>query len=250
MLTGLRARCSLCDWAVAALQSILAPVAGVRTDHPGLLLRSSQCGRLHARRVFSERGGWSRRRRRHRPRPRRSGVRGERLQRCLGERRMAVHARQLPGGRRWRRLLQAHASSVYRDFVNDNGSEIEQDLKFRIAPVTGSVRFLPVGHGSVEPYVGIGVGIFNWRWSETGEFVDTSDGSIFRAHLRREGHIGWTGDPRGHPAPIADVWDVGGEVQWQKATGDIDQHRDRTSRRQDRSRRMARAVRRCTFGFR
>jgi hypothetical protein len=112
--------------------------------------------------------------------------------------------------------------SVYRDFVNDNGSEIEQDLKFRIAPVTGSVRFLPVGHGSVEPYVGIGVGIFNWRWSETGEFVDSSDGSIFRATYVDNGTSVGPVILAGVRAPIADVWDVGGEFQWQKATADID----------------------------
>jgi len=112
--------------------------------------------------------------------------------------------------------------SVYRDFVNDNGSEIEQDLKFRIAPVTGSVRFLPVGHGSVEPYVGIGVGIFNWRWSETGEFVDSSDGSIFRATYVDNGTSAGPVILAGVRAPIADVWDVGGEFQWQKATADID----------------------------
>jgi len=63
---------------------------------------------------------------------------------------------------------QGRTSSVYRDFQNANGSEIEQELKLRVVPITGSVRFLPVGHGSVEPYVGIGVGVFNWRWSETG----------------------------------------------------------------------------------
>jgi len=112
--------------------------------------------------------------------------------------------------------------SVYRDFVNDNGSEIEQDLKFRIAPVTGSVRFLPVGHGSVEPYVGIGVGIFNWRWSETGEFVDASDGSIFRSTYSDNGTSVGPVILAGVRAPIADVWDVGGEFQWQKATADID----------------------------
>jgi hypothetical protein len=112
--------------------------------------------------------------------------------------------------------------SVYRDFVNDDGSEIEQDLKFRVAPVTGSIRFLPVGHGSVEPYVGIGVGIFNWRWSETGEFVDASDGSIFRSTYVDNGTSVGPVILAGVRAPFADVWDVGGEFQWQKATADID----------------------------
>jgi len=117
---------------------------------------------------------------------------------------------------------QGRTSSVYRDFQNANGSEIEQELKLRVVPITGSVRFLPVGHGSVEPYVGIGVGVFNWRWSETGEFVDTSDGSIFRANYVAKGTSVGPVILAGVRIPFADVWDVGGELQWQKATGDID----------------------------
>jgi opacity protein-like surface antigen len=118
---------------------------------------------------------------------------------------------------------QGKTTSVYRAFQNATGSEIEQELKLRVVPVTGSVRFLPAGHGSVEPYVGIGVGVFNWRWSETGEFVDTSDGSIFRANYIAKGTSVGPVILAGVRFPFADVWDVGGELQWQKATGDIDQ---------------------------
>jgi|tagenome__1003787_1003787.scaffolds.fasta_scaffold20287849_1 hypothetical protein len=112
--------------------------------------------------------------------------------------------------------------SVYRGFVNVNNTEIEQDLKFRISPVTASIRFLPVGHGSVEPYVGIGVGILNWRWSETGDFVDSSDNSIFHNTYSANGTSVGPVILAGIRAPIADAFDVGGEVQFQRATGDID----------------------------
>jgi outer membrane protein with beta-barrel domain len=112
--------------------------------------------------------------------------------------------------------------SVYRNFVNANGSEIEQDLKLRIVPINATVRFLPIGHGSVEPYVGGGIGIFNWRYSEAGEFVDSSDGSIFRASYKADG---WTAGPvilAGVRVPFGDVWDIGGEIQYQHAHGDTD----------------------------
>lgn len=111
-------------------------------------------------------------------------------------------------------------NSVYRDFVNVNNTEIEQDLKLRIAPITGTIRFLPVGRGSVEPYVGVGVGIFNWRWSETGEFVDAADNSIFRGNFVANGTSVGPVILAGVRAPIADAFDVGGEVQFQRATGD------------------------------
>jgi hypothetical protein len=70
--------------------------------------------------------------------------------------------------------------SVYRDLVNADGSEIRQDLRLRITPITGVVRFLPFGQQhDVQPYVGVGVGAFNFRYSEVGQFVDPSDFSVF-----------------------------------------------------------------------
>ena len=112
--------------------------------------------------------------------------------------------------------------SVYRAFTNDNGSESEQDLRLRVVPVTATLRFLPIGHGSVEPYVGVGIGAFNWRYTETGDFVDTSDASIFRARYIANGTAVGPVVLAGIRAPFADVWDIGGEVQFQRATGDID----------------------------
>src|SRR5512132_1615997 len=47
-------------------------------------------------------------------------------------------------------FYQRTVPSVYRGFQNANGSEIEQRLKLRIVPVTATVRFLPIGRGSVE----------------------------------------------------------------------------------------------------
>jgi hypothetical protein len=116
-------------------------------------------------------------------------------------------------------FYQRTVPSVYRDVMNDNGSEIEQDLKLRIIPFTATVRFLPIGRGSVEPYVGVGIGAFNWRYSETGEFVDP-DSVIFRARYIAKGTAIGPVVLAGIRAPIADVWDIGGEVQFQRASGD------------------------------
>lgn len=63
--------------------------------------------------------------------------------------------------------------SVYADFVDTDGSEIEQDLRLRVIPVTFTVRVLPLRQTSpVQPYFGGGLGLFAWRYSESGEFVD------------------------------------------------------------------------------
>jgi len=47
-------------------------------------------------------------------------------------------------------------------------------------PLTATIRVLPLSKNlPVQPYVGGGVAILPWRYSETGEFIDFSTGDIF-----------------------------------------------------------------------
>lgn len=119
-------------------------------------------------------------------------------------------------------FYQRTVPSVYLDVTHSDGSEIAQDLKLRIIPLTATVRFLPMGRGSVEPYVGAGIGVFNWRYSETGEFVDFSDDSIFRSRYIAKGNAAGPVVLGGVRVPVSDVWLIGGEIRYQKAEGDID----------------------------
>jgi hypothetical protein len=109
--------------------------------------------------------------------------------------------------------------SVYADLVNINGSEIEQDLRLRIVPFSATVRFLPLGHAGVEPYIGAGVGILNWRYSESGDFV-AADSSIFRATYVGSGTATGPLILGGVRVPLGRVG-VGGEIRYQKAIGDL-----------------------------
>ena len=112
--------------------------------------------------------------------------------------------------------------SVYRDFVDSDGTEIEQDLKLRITPVTFLARFFPLGRGSgVQPYLGAGVGLFAWRYSETGEFVDTSDFSIFRESYVDSGNAFGPVLLGGVRFSAGSVL-IGGEFRYQDATADLD----------------------------
>src|SRR5262249_3692258 len=118
-------------------------------------------------------------------------------------------------------FYQETVPSVYRDFEDSDGTQIAQDLKLRIVPITGTVRFLPMGRrGPVEPYVGAGIGIFNWRYSEIGEFVDFSDGTIFRARFVADGNAFGPVVLAGVRVPVGDTMLVGGEIRWQRAEGD------------------------------
>jgi opacity protein-like surface antigen len=123
-------------------------------------------------------------------------------------------------------FYQKEVNSIYADVVHPNQTEIEQRLKLRIVPITATIRFLPVGRGAaVEPYVGAGVGIFNWRYSEVGEFVE-SNFDILDGAFRNSGTAAGPVILAGLRFPVGDAMTAGGEVRWQKAegkTGGIDQ---------------------------
>jgi opacity protein-like surface antigen len=111
--------------------------------------------------------------------------------------------------------------SVYTDYINANGSEIEQDLHLRMVPFTATMRFLPLGRGNgVEPYIGAGVAIVNWHYSETGDFVDFTDGSIFPARYEGSGTATGPTILGGVRVPFGS-WAVGGEIRWQDVVGDL-----------------------------
>jgi hypothetical protein len=63
--------------------------------------------------------------------------------------------------------------SIYLDLINDNGREIQQNLRLRVVPFSATIRFLPLGHTNFfEPYIGGGLAVLNWpfggevRWQD------------------------------------------------------------------------------------
>ena len=112
--------------------------------------------------------------------------------------------------------------SVYQNFVDSDGTEIDQDLRLRLVPVAFTLRILPLGQSfPVQPYLGAGLGLISWRYSETGEFVDFGAGrEIFRDSFVAEGSAS---------GPIVlgglrfagDRASAGGEIRYQKADDDL-----------------------------
>lgn len=112
--------------------------------------------------------------------------------------------------------------SVYADLVNRNGDEIAQDLKLRVAPFTATVRVLPFGRSrAVQPYLGGGIGLFSYRYSEVGEFVDFTDRSVFRDQFVATGSEVGPVALAGVRFPLGDAWSLGGEVRYQRASADL-----------------------------
>jgi hypothetical protein len=121
---------------------------------------------------------------------------------------LGIHSRSVP--------------SVYTALTHADGREIEQDLKLRVVPITATIRFLPLGRTSaIQPYVGAGLGIFAWRYSEVGEFVDPFTFEIFRDRFVDSGATAGPVILGGLAFPIG-PWSIGGEIRYQSGQGELD----------------------------
>ena len=117
---------------------------------------------------------------------------------------------------------QRSVPSVYEFLESSDGSEIEQELKLRLVPLTATVRFVPTGRRSgFQPYIGAGVGVISWRYTETGAFVDVFTSDIFRASFSDSGTEFAPIILGGVRFPVEDRFLIGGEVRWQRADGSL-----------------------------
>ena len=119
-------------------------------------------------------------------------------------------------------FYQQTVLSVYDDFVNDDGTEILQDFKLRVTPLTATARFFPFGRRSaIQPYAGAGVGFFNWRYSEVGEFIDfsTFNLDVFRDQFVADGNDVGAVYLGGIRARVGSRYAVGLEFRYQDVQG-------------------------------
>jgi hypothetical protein len=112
--------------------------------------------------------------------------------------------------------------SFYQDFFDPDGTEVDQDLHLRITPVAFTVRVLPFGQSTpIQPYFGGGLGIFNWKYRESGEFIDFNAGreifvDTFEATGNSTGAI-----VLGGVRFAGSSFSAGGEFRYQHASGDL-----------------------------
>ncbi len=76
----------------------------------------------------------------------------------------------------WQRTVQ----TVHARLVNADGSSVPREMALRQVPIALTARFLPLGQAyRVQPYVGAGLAMVNWSFSESGDFVN-ANGRVFR----------------------------------------------------------------------
>jgi len=117
-------------------------------------------------------------------------------------------------------------------FVNSTGGNVVADLKLRIVPFTATFRALPLGHhDGFEPYIGGGIGVFGWRYSESGQFVDPLDRACGGKPCVFNGTFVGTGSATG-PVVLGGVrFPIGRavpgfEIRWHSAKGDLPTNQD------------------------
>ena len=117
-------------------------------------------------------------------------------------------------------FYQQTVFSVYNDFINDDGSEIPQDFKLRVTPLTATARFFPFGmRSAVQPYAGAGVGLFNWRYSEVGDFIDFNTFDVFPDRFVATGNDVGGVYLAGVRVLAGSHYGVGAEVRYQDVQG-------------------------------
>jgi hypothetical protein len=116
---------------------------------------------------------------------------------------------------------QATVPAIYGEWINEDGTEIQQDLKLRIMPLTALVRVLPLGNKrAFQPYFGGGLGVQFWRYSETGEFLAT-DETIFSDTFTQSGTAVGPVAVFGLKGFVSPAAFLGAEGRYQWATADL-----------------------------
>lgn len=88
-------------------------------------------------------------------------------------------------------FMNQSVKSTYRDLVNGHGTEdknddteIPQTLRLQTIPISGVVRFLSGSPGHFQAYGGGGIVLSYFKYTESGDFVDTSDFTVFNATFK------------------------------------------------------------------
>lgn len=118
---------------------------------------------------------------------------------------------------------QRTVPTVYARFVDDDGTEIESDMKLRNIPLALTAKVFPLTRdGGFQPYVGGGVQFNRWQYTEVGEFLDFSNGEIFRDSFTDNGMEIGPVFLAGIRFPVGTNLLMGGEYRYSTAKADVD----------------------------
>ena len=114
----------------------------------------------------------------------------------------------------------------YRDFVDEFGGEIVHDTELEISSFTvGLLAHLTRRDRAVVPYVGAGGGLWVYRLSERGDFIDFTPFSgpeIFFGDFETEGEAFGYYLQAGLEVPVGHTLSVYADARWSRVDDDLD----------------------------
>jgi hypothetical protein len=125
---------------------------------------------------------------------------------------------------------RSSTNSESRGFVESNGDPIVQTTRLSQVPVTATIRYYPMKMGEsvgsyawmparLNPYIGGGVGVLHYNFSQSGRFVDTTNLNIFTTSLKSSGFAATEHIAGGIDISLSSLIFVNGEARysWAKA---------------------------------
>jgi hypothetical protein len=118
-------------------------------------------------------------------------------------------------------LFEGQTDRSYRDFVDDRGDEIVHTATLEVIPLTAGVKVdLAPERAPVIPYVGVGGGLYNYRYEESGDFIDFNDFEVFSETFVAEGGVLGYYALAGIEVPIGPWFAFFAEGRWDRAEED------------------------------
>ena len=123
-------------------------------------------------------------------------------------------------------FYQRSVPTLYLDYVNKDQSEVESAFKLRTVPMTAVVRLMPFGKpGDFQLYLGGGIAVTPWKYSEIGDFIDFNDNNnVYHARYIASGTSTGAVILAGFRAPMGgDVYALTAEGRYVTGKGTLNQ---------------------------
>lgn len=123
----------------------------------------------------------------------------------------------------------AHRSE-FRDYVDNNDQPIEQTTTLSRVPIGASLRYHPTSRGEAigsrawiparfTPWVGLGGGMMQYRFSQNGDFVDFETLDVFTSQFVAKGWTPFAQGSVGAGWSLTPALELTGEMRYVRASG-------------------------------
>lgn len=121
-------------------------------------------------------------------------------------------------------FYEGNEDLAYLRFEDQFGNDIVHTTELELSAFTlGLIYKLAGPDAALVPYIGAGGGLYAWRLSEAGDFIDFSDPQreVFEDFFEDKGEDLGFYFTTGLEVPLADTWSLFAEARWDSAEADL-----------------------------